>query len=233
MKSQVKLIASDYDGTVRRNGEISRDDVEAIAEWRRAGRYFGIVTGRGTDFLKTVREREIREAGLGVDYVVMYNGALVTDVEGNEWFSGGMEKEDFQALETFFRDLPNVVSYSKTEGDGPFLQFFAQCDSPERALELAGVINEKMGERVEAFVNYWHINVVRRGVSKATGVSVVMEHYGLSEEESVVVGDDWNDLSMLAAHNGYVMENGVPQVQKQIGRTTPSVGALARMCLKR
>ena len=50
------LIATDFDGTLNRDGGIDGVTRKAIDDWRAAGRLFGVVTGRGIDFL-TLSER--------------------------------------------------------------------------------------------------------------------------------------------------------------------------------
>lgn len=70
----MKLIASDFDGTLNRDG-ISERDRAAIAEWRDAGNLFCIVTGRGGEF----PEHVIRDIGLQLDYVICSSGAMIFD----------------------------------------------------------------------------------------------------------------------------------------------------------
>ena len=47
----MKIAACDFDGTLFRDGVVSEADLEAIADWRRSGNAFGIVTGRGRNTL--------------------------------------------------------------------------------------------------------------------------------------------------------------------------------------
>ena len=42
----MKIAASDYDGTLFRNDEISAADVDGVNKWTAAGNKFGVVTGR-------------------------------------------------------------------------------------------------------------------------------------------------------------------------------------------
>lgn len=46
----MKLIATDYDGTLNYNG-VGTETIEAIRKWRQAGNAFGVVSGRGPDFI--------------------------------------------------------------------------------------------------------------------------------------------------------------------------------------
>ncbi len=42
----MKLIASDFDGTITRYGKVWEEDLAAIQKWRAEGNLFGIVSGR-------------------------------------------------------------------------------------------------------------------------------------------------------------------------------------------
>ena len=42
----MKLLASDYDGTLRYGQDIMEEDIEALREWKNDGNLFVIVTGR-------------------------------------------------------------------------------------------------------------------------------------------------------------------------------------------
>ncbi|MBQ7983262.1 MAG: HAD hydrolase family protein [Clostridia bacterium] len=74
----MKLIASDFDGTLYRNRIITDRDRSAIAEWQARGNLFGIVTGRGAGIIETAAEH-----GITLDYAITENGAVVLDRDGN------------------------------------------------------------------------------------------------------------------------------------------------------
>ena len=53
--------------------------------------------------------------------------------------------------------------------------------------------------------------VVRRGLSKADGVRIVMERLGISREDTIAFGDGPNDLSMLHAVGTSVLMGNAPR----------------------
>ena len=61
----MKIIASDYDGTINYQGRISNEDKEAIRKFRQAGNKFGIVTGRDAELSGWIRQ----EDGFEFDYI--------------------------------------------------------------------------------------------------------------------------------------------------------------------
>ena len=74
----MKIIATDFDGTLNQNG-IGREKREAIAAWRKAGNLFGIVTGRGFRSIYEV----IKDTGIGYDFLICNNGAVICDSKLN------------------------------------------------------------------------------------------------------------------------------------------------------
>ena len=48
----MKILASDYDGTLRTEELVAEKDIEAIARFSKAGNLFGIVTGRSMESLQ-------------------------------------------------------------------------------------------------------------------------------------------------------------------------------------
>ena len=60
----MKIAACDFDGTLFRDGVVSEADLEAIADWRRSGNAFGIVTGRGRNTLL----RDVKRFSIPYDF---------------------------------------------------------------------------------------------------------------------------------------------------------------------
>lgn len=77
------MIACDLDGTLlEHNKKISKANKEAIKAYRDKGYKFVIATGRGNNCLdKFVNELEINH--LDNEYMIVLNGALITDTNGN------------------------------------------------------------------------------------------------------------------------------------------------------
>ena len=222
-----RLIATDYDGTLRKNGEISAYDREKIEEFRAAGNYFGIVTGRGSDFFETVKKE-----GLSVDYLIVYTGALIGDADGNILFEAPIPKENFKKLEKFFEKRADVEWYEKAEGEGKYYQYYATCENQETALRVAAQAEKEFGGIFEYFVNGPHINICDKGISKASGIREVLKHYNLPEEAAAPVGDDYNDLEMITGLNGWAVSSGRPEVVKKAPHVCESVGQLAEILMK-
>lgn len=222
-----RLIATDYDGTLRINGKISDSDREKIAAFRAAGNYFGIVTGRGSDFFKTVKDE-----GLQVDYLIVYTGALIIDAEENVLFEAPIPFDDFVKLEKFFEKRADVEWYEKARAGEKYYQYYATCKDQTTALSVAALAEKEFGGIFEYFVNGPHINICGKGISKASGIREILKYYGIPEEAAAPVGDDYNDIRMIEELNGWAVSSGRAEVVKLAPHVCESVGDLAQILIE-
>ena len=77
-----KVAASDFDGTLFRERDISATDLAAIKSWRAAGNKFGIVTGRCFQMLTA----HLGDFDLTLDFAICDNGAIIFDGAGKTLF---------------------------------------------------------------------------------------------------------------------------------------------------
>ena len=87
----MKIIATDFDGTLSYNGKISDEDKAAIHKFREAGNKFGIVTGRDVDMAQWIKP----ENGLEFDYLICCTGAVIRNGEGEIIYQKKGEMGDF------------------------------------------------------------------------------------------------------------------------------------------
>ena len=219
------LIATDYDGTLRRNSIIDDDTRHAIDEWRASGRYFGVVTGRGIDFYDTAREEH-----LPFDYLIVYNGSLIISEDKSVLFESFIPAETIAALEKAMACYKDIEYYQKNDGT-PKHHYYATMPNTERALEVREDLLPLFGGIVNIFVNGPHINIGNIGTGKSEGVSIILKHFSLPEDSAAVVGDDYNDLNMILAHNGWAVDSGKPDVIKKAPHLCKSVGDLIKSLL--
>jgi len=67
-----------------------------------------------------------------------------------------------------------------------------------------------------------HLEIIARGVDKASGMADISRLTGVAPEEMIAFGDEMNDLPMLKyVGTGYAMENAVPGVLNEMRRIAP------------
>ncbi len=84
------LLASDYDGTLYRQGKIAEETIRAINNFRQLGNLFAVVTGR--DYAGSF-ELFKSEQQLPFDFVIASNGAIAYDKDGNIHFAEKIRRE--------------------------------------------------------------------------------------------------------------------------------------------
>lgn len=214
------LIASDYDGTLNIDRRIDAHTADAIRKWRACGRYFGVVTGRGLDFINTAEEQK-----LPFDYLILFNGSLVVSKDRSVLFQSLIPVETFASLARAMAQYDDIVYYEECDGT-PKPHYYATFENAERALQVKSELDPVFGDRVNIFVNGPHINIGNIGTGKAQGVDFILRHFSLPDDSAAVVGDDYNDLDMILAHSGWAIESGRPDVVAKAPHTCKSVGDL-------
>lgn len=212
----LKIIASDFDGTICRNGIITDRDKIAIREWQKNGNHFGIVTGRSHEILDIFKKFEIK-----LDYAIAYNGAVVFNDKGiilhEDWFKRGIAKEfyDFAYSTEYGFTKPKSYYFDDDFDDNSKEYQLSLCLKDEyNAKEFTELINKKFEGKLTSYANGQWIDTVKYGTSKATGITHYANLIGVKKEDIYTVGDSLNDLPMIQAFNGYVVNTCHPEMKK-------------------
>lgn len=222
----MKIIASDFDGTINYHGKISDEDKAAIHRFRQAGNKFGIVTGRDAELSQWIRQ----EHGFEFDYIISCTGACIRDGEGNFLyikkgkvgpFFDDLIKKAMELKTCFFTvgDLFNkcyVDTLGKLPYDFSMLKEFthANCTFPsdEAAEEFVQYVRANYGDKISAHRNGWSVDMPPANTSKVTGI---YEYASMFEgPEIYAVGDNVNDLPMIKEFCGYAVSNAVESVKQ-------------------
>lgn len=224
----MKLLATDYDGTLKFGDSVQEKDVKAIQEWRKAGNLFAIVTGRSKESIS----QELEEKGIEVDYFVTNNGGMVFDNKGEVLLETTLD--NLAAIDLMYasHEIPEIVSYTVNDGvnrhkvevhtnyedhryarlkpdwteeeimdSGRFAQIVYSCATPEDAQILAENVNLHFGDIVTAFANNFVVDIVSKGINKATGIDFVSAYASVNDEDVYCIGDSHNDVPMLEAYD--------------------------------
>ncbi len=238
------IIASDFDGTICRvYGDeycISEKDRNAIQCWQQEGNRFGIVTGRGSELFDEESVQMIK-----LDYAVVYNGALIMDGNRNVIAEEYISRELAEDYAAFIRQFPGLEECefgfacrdpkaAPTDGNikGVY-QIFTGGNVQEEVDRAVALCNEHYGDTIITYKNGDCINAVKRGVSKATGIRAYMRAVGCTEREVFSVGDNYNDLPMLYAFDGYVVNTADKEIRDLIPNHCEDMDDLMMQAKKR
>jgi HAD superfamily hydrolase (TIGR01484 family) len=120
---------------------------------------------------------------------------------------------DSIAREVYQRNSQIYSKTIETALDGEVLLIGCLNDNIEKAKQLRKEILLKYASQVEVFINLNYINIVPKGISKASGLDIIIKHAGIDKKFVSVIGDDLNDIPMLEKYNGYAVNNAKDEVK--------------------
>lgn len=250
----MKILASDYDGTLRRGGIIEKYDIDAISVFRKAGNKFGIVTGRSLNRLKT----DFDEYNVEIDFIVGTNGGIIADADYNKIKSFDI---DFNRALDFIEKYRDRTDFSIAVGDGyktarisrPFDTHFNKYESsstvedilenkiinifviglknPELRSRLIDEFTQEFSDCLNFHKNMTIIDISAGGIYKSTGLEYVKNMY--KAEELYVIGDELNDIEMIRKFNGFCVTNARDEVKEYATEMFDSVAACIEHIMRR
>lgn len=227
----MKIIASDYDGTLNHGG-IDERKRDAIKRWRREGNLFGLVSGRGMNNLLEIPKRNDFEC----DFLLASNGAVILKPDGTvlaeSRCDGALAKP---LLEFMFKlgcqwaDVHMEFTCTIDERDDerlegeftlatmPETRYFNQISTilpdDSAAERVTAAIRDKFGEQLNPLQNGRCIDIVSADMNKAKGLYKFLELIGAGYDDLITVGDNMNDIHMIAEFRSYAMENAVQSIK--------------------
>ena len=250
----MKLLATDYDGTLLFGDALLQDDLDAIRRWREEGNLFAIVTGRSHESMM----KQIAEYGLELDYLVTNNGGMIFDQDGKNLLA--TQLDTITAIDLMFasHEMGDVVSYVANDGynrhkvvvnpglpdhryphmqpdwteeqimdSANFAQIVFSMRDRDAAMEFADKVNMYFGNSVNAFANNCVVDVVPNGTSKASGLEFITAYSTLDDDDVYAIGDSNNDIPMLeaAAHPAVIAAAPAEVLEVVDDRVYPTVAA--------
>ena len=222
----IKLVASDMDGTLLDEGsQVPPETFDLIKRLDEVGIRFAVSSGRRLDTLREFlapvdgcidfvasNGAQVMVAGKLVDREVFSYMALKRLKKVVDAFdclhmalfdrsrSYLLESPDHYELEAD-KDLRQATQVADVpDPDTSIVKASVYCDTPGNVMDMAYVLERELGD---AFVfapsgRSW-IDVMQKGVSKATGLRQVLAHHGIRPDQVMAFGDSMNDYELLTS----------------------------------
>ena len=238
----VKLIASDLDGTILRHGaqKVDKSTIEVIGKLLDAGLLFAPASGRQIVSLKRlfepVSDRLVYISENGA--LSEYRGEVIakTAMERNlalQIVEDVYEQPHCEVLisgqhtayikpktEEYLYRMTKVVNYKTT-----IIDKFSDIDEDILKIavcDLSGINNSKehffsrwKGQASIAVSGELYLDFMESSVSKGKAMRQLQEYFGLSRDECMALGDNYNDIDMLnSVTYSYVMETAADDIKK-------------------
>ena len=180
--ARIRLLATDYDGTIADRGVVAADTWSALGRWRDSGRRAVLVTGRVLDELAATCPGLDR-----FDRVVLENGGWLVDPRSGAGRAlAGRPPDEFVAALCAAGVGPIAVGrvvVATWEPHGPTVERIIR----ELGLPLRVIPNKRA------------VMVLPEGVDKASGLRAALAELGVNPAEVAGVGDAENDAPLLRA----------------------------------
>lgn len=195
-------LATDYDGTLAANDNVSEAAVQALERLKVSGRRAILVTGRRLDDLLTVCSC----VNL-FDLIVAENGAIIYHPRSRE--------------ETRLANPPSRQLIQSLQDRGVEPLEIGQVIVGTHALHRATVqdVIWELGLEAQVIGNRDAVMVLPAGINKAKGLDIALRELGLSRHEVVGIGDAENDHSFLERCECAVAVANASSAIKQIAAT--------------
>lgn len=238
----MKIICSDYDGTLNHGG-ITEEKLSAIRKWQEKGNLFTVVSGRQKEFFFELKKRDIP-----VDYFLACNGAVITDKDHNTVSDVRCIQDIGNRLTEFLFSLscPFVFfcgdeflriknkDFPEEEGEDydpdkrlcSFNQISTALPTFKDAADVTEKIRLNFGEYLNPLQNGTCIDIVPSGMDKAQGIYKLLEFTGCSFDDVIAVGDNVNDEAMIREFRSYAMANGVELIKELADEITYGIEEL-------
>jgi hydroxymethylpyrimidine pyrophosphatase-like HAD family hydrolase len=221
----MKIIFSDFDGTLFYDNCISERDLTAIEKFRKLGNKFGIVTGRDIDNGLIISRGNIFKP----DFTICCTGAIIMDETGKIIYQKTAPSGDFfdklikKAIElkaTLFMISDGLVKYNvdvwgvnKVDLSG--LKKYTQANTWFTTIDDAKAFTDYVNQNFEGLVcahqNGLGVDLPPPNTSKVTGIYEYASYF--KDAEIITVGDNVNDIEMITHLNGFAVENAVDSVK--------------------
>ena len=249
-----KLIASDYDHTIFDGERVSPRVLRAIADYRRAGGKFVVATGRVFESIRPavpaigaddeviacqggaiyrastceVLERFPLAPEIAMKAVKYYEGrgAVCHAYLDREFFVA--ERNDrSEAYADFCRVRPTYLGRPLSEFlpempvTNKIIAILDEDEIDDALVELAALLGAEAEVTKSSPI---FLEVTSRAAGKGNCLIALARRLGIPVEQTVAVGDNLNDMSMIrAAGLGVSVGNGVPQLKEAADLVVPSI----------
>ncbi len=199
-----KAVATDYDGTLAREGRVHQLTLETLVRVQKSGCKLLLITGRELESLRSV----FPELGL-FDLIVAENGALLY------YPSTGKEKVLGKAPPAAF------VEMLRRAGANPLSvgRCVVATVVPHEAAVFRAIRELSLDLRI--IFNRESVMVLPSGIDKGTGLRAALAELHLPSDSVVGIGDAENDFAFLSLCGFSVaVANAIPSLKERVNLVT-------------
>lgn len=208
----MKLLASDYDGTLKTNIKNLKININAIQKFRNEGNKFAIVTGRS---YKSILN-EIQTYEIEYDYLVCNNGLIIFNNKGDIICKSELNDKDFWYIyndlgyNTNYKGIATYNFYGSTDNLKDMLEICVNFKSSKEAKYYKQHL-EKRKKNLLCYKDRKQLFIGNK-LTKADAIKYIQKLEDIESCDIYTIGDNKNDIEMLKEFNGYRMLFSYPNM---------------------
>lgn len=193
----IKLVATDFDGTLTENGQLTARAIDAISQLHIVGIQVIIVTGRSAGWVNALRQY------LPIAGAIAENGGLYySDPNASPHFLVSLPPiaEHRKQLANFFQQLGSSFPHLQESSDNPFRFTDWTFDVAGLSFETLTQLAKQCQQQGYSFTySSVQCHIKPKTQDKAQGLQTVLKQYfpHLSSEQILTIGDSPNDESLF------------------------------------
>lgn len=222
----MKVLISDFDGTLYIDDEGISKNVPKIKEFREKGNVFIISTARNYEAIK----KACVQYNINVDYFFCDIGSVVLDNNGNVLYKQYINSEERDNIEDILKNYENIITIKRYGTNGK-----QSKDIPnvvEYKIEGERKIIEKIKSVIDNKLTYSKTQITEdnKFIIHTSTKEDIIEKFIVQNKfeysDIITVGDELDDLEMLRRYNGFRMEKCNSKVRESISKSVNSVSEL-------
>lgn len=213
-------LATDYDGTLAKDGQVDQPTLAALQRWRDSGRQLILISGRQLESLLAVFPPiEL------FDLLVVENGAVLYD-PATKTETVLATPPPLEFVEQLRSQIQQAQLAAGTTGEfSQLIKAQSELVSSGRAIvatwqpygATATALIQTMGLPLQVILNKDAVMILPAGIDKAIGLKASAEVLNLDLAQIVGVGDAENDITFLALCGfAAAVANALPEVKQQV-----------------
>lgn len=221
----MKVLISDYDGTLFLSEDDIKNNASKIKKFRKQGNMFIICTARNFAAIK----KPCVEYGIDVDYFFCDIGSVILDNDGKVIYRKYIDIEDRNQIESILDNMENQVfikRYGTNNKQGKEITDIVEYKI-EGEKSILKEIKEKVDKNCKLRTKITEDNkLIIHTNTKEESIEIFIKEMKIDRDCVYTVGDELDDLEMLKKYNGYRMDKCNDILKEYITKSVSNISEL-------
>lgn len=219
----MKIIISDYDGTIFEDEITTKKNIAAIARFRNQN-LFAVATGRSYEYFMSAKIKN----NIELDYYLLNYGAQILDKNMQPISITPLTKEDVAEIKKFFKEKNVTILYcndkkNSLKESGAIFKIVVKFNNRKDLVDSYKQFIKPDSFNTYILKNHCSLEIIRKDVNKKESIKKFLPIIKMKQNDVFVIGDSINDLEMITQYHGFCVENAEPNIKAVAVKIYPHV----------